>query len=561
MGSSRAANRARPPRTSRNTLQLGGGCPPIRTPQPYPNRAWVTRCAVPPAWSNLGKVADPSLRGCCVTDLAGGFGTVSLDASGHAVVSQHLNEDGCDLRGDFYLENAPGGSSWAGYLSPIVSPSYLFPQVVSNPNGSFTLLGETPNGGVYDETEDIRVSYVAAAGGHFTCPTGWQLGTWTAFAPSTLFRDGRPAFPSLAVSSNGRVGVAVGDFGGNVYLIESSNGSYAPATVVIRKLTNYTDAQWSRRIPRDAASLVHPLPRRLQRHHPERVVWSELQARAERQLGRVLRLSQPHHAPGIRIRGVEVVKQVAAGEADHYDDVDNGLNGPLPGFNTLSVDWPQVGFSADGLETYVAWLRYTDSQVDPTANMGLPGIVTGVGFGDIALSLTRHSMPWSAPQNLTNTPQTDERYFSLAARNPDGKAHLVFQASATPQAGTAVIGDRGSSPGNLVRRIAYLERPISGTLVSVDDPGAVVAPRLAAWPNPSSGLVRFSAAIPVGGADAIVEVYSLTGRRVARVTAGPGGAFEWDGRDLSGREVATGVYFARLASDAAGRGVRFVRIH
>jgi hypothetical protein len=432
--------------------------------------------------------------------------------------------------------------------------------VVSNPNGSFTLLGEVPNGGVYDETEDIRVSYLAAAGAHFTCPVGWQLGTWTAFAPTSLFRDGRPAFPSLGVSSNGRVGVAVGDFGGNVYLIESSNGSFAPATIVIRKLTNYTDAQV---VKTDSTSTQY---RSYVHCHvayndtTPNVVWSELQARKSGSSiayfdyhSRIM-----HWDP---IRGVEVVKQVAAGEADHFDDVDNGLSGPLPGFNTLSVDWPQVGFSADGLETYVAWLRYTDSQVDPTANMGLPGIVTGVGFGDIALSLARQGMPWTAPQNLTNTPQTDERFFSLAARNYDGRAHLVFQASATAQAGTAVIGDRGSSPGNLTRRIAYLEKPISGTLVSVEDPAVATAPRLAAWPNPSSGVVRFSAANLAGGADAVVEVFSVAGRRVARVTAGPGGAFEWDGRDLAGHEVATGVYFARLASDAAGRSVRFVRIH
>ena len=28
-------------------------------------------------WSNLGKVADPTLRNCCVTELAGGFGTLA----------------------------------------------------------------------------------------------------------------------------------------------------------------------------------------------------------------------------------------------------------------------------------------------------------------------------------------------------------------------------------------------------------------------------------------------------------------------------------------------------
>ena len=542
--------------------ELGGGCPPnLNAPQPYPNRGmgYAVRSALG-VWSNLGKVADPSLRNCCVTDLAGGFGTVSVNAAGRAAVAQHLNEDGCDLRGDFYLENAPNGSTWAGYLTPIVSPSYLFPQVVANPNGSYTICGEIPKGGSYDETQEFRTSYVAAAGGHFTCPTGWQMGTWTSVVSSSLFRDGMPAFPSLAVSSNGHVGIAVGDFGGNVILIESSNGSFAPATITIRKLTNYTDATI---VKSDSTSTEYRAYIHCHLAYNDttpNVVWSELQARKS---GTTIayfdwRSRIMHWDP---IRGVEVVKRVTAGEADHYDDIDNGLNGPLAGFNTLSVDWPQVGFSADGLETYVAWLKFSDTQVDPTATEGLPGICTGTGFGDIALSLTRAGQPWSLPQNLTNTPQTDERYFSLAQRNPDGKAHLVFQASATNQAGTAVIGDRGSTPGNLTRRIAYLEAPISGTLVGVDDgPALAIAPRLTAWPNPSSGGVRFGIPGATGMPHDAVEVFSVSGRRVARLEAGQGGSFEWDGRDLAGHEVAAGVYFARFASDPTGSGTRFVRI-
>ena len=129
------------------------------------------------------------------------------------------------------------------------------------------------------------------------------------------------------------------------------------------------------------------------------------------------------------------------------------------------MDWPQVGFSSDGSETYVAYLSFTDAHVDPTADAGLPGIVTGIGYGDISCSVARGAGAFAAPQNLTNTPNTDERFFSLATRNPGGRAHIVFQAAATNEAGCAIIGDRGTTPGNLLRRIAYFEPTLSASLL------------------------------------------------------------------------------------------------
>jgi hypothetical protein len=288
------------------------------------------------------------------------------------------------------------------------------------------------------------------------------------------------------------------------------------------------------------------------------VVWSELQAR--RVSGSLeyhdFRSRIMHWDP---IRGAEVVKKVAAGEADHYDDVDQGLSGPLAGLNHITVDWPQVGFSDDGSETYVAWLRFVDSEVDPTADMGLPGIVTGVGFGDIAASVTRPGEPWSAAQNLTQTPNTDERFFSLAARNPGGKVHVVFQASATNQAGDVIFGDRGPSSAILLRRIAYLERTLTASLVDVaDQEPHLIATSMIASPNPSGGRVRFALA---PGArvtvDDRLEIFAVNGRRIARLALGPDGAFAWDGRDPDGRRAAAGIYFARLDGPTEVHPVRF----
>jgi hypothetical protein len=170
--------------------------------------------------------------------------------------------------------------------------------------------------------------------------------------------------------------------------------------------------------------------------------------------------------------------------------------------------------------------------------------------------VTRSGEGRSAPQDLTNTPSTDERYFSLAARNPGGKAHLVFQASALNQAGCAIINDRGTNPGNVLRRIVYLEVPLTASLVAVGDAPRLTMHTMLAVPNPANARVRFAfdgAARP--GAE--IEVFSLSGRRMARSPMRPDGSFEWDGRDGNGRRAAAGVYFARLTGEPRVRPARF----
>jgi hypothetical protein len=386
----------------------------------------------------------------------------------------------------------------------------------------------------------------------------WQLGPWTVIAPAALFRDGRPAFPCIAASANGRVGVAAGDLGGNVYLIESSDGSFAAGTVTTRNLTNYSDTPI---VKGDSTSTEY---RPFVHCHiayndtTPNVVWSEWQAR---KVGTAI--SYFDWRSRIRRwtpqRGVETVYQVTAGVADHFDDIDLGLSGPIPGFNTLSVDWPQVGFSADGSETYVAFLRFTDSQVDHTANAGLPGVVTGVGFGDVVCSVSRGGA-FFAPQNLTNTPTTDERFFSLSTRNPNGIACVLLQASATDQAGCAIIGDRGTTPGNLLRRIAYLQVPLLASLADAPPPhGGVATGELHVSPNPALAHARVHFDTEPASLARSVQVMDLTGRRVASVSL-PAGArsAEWAGRDLDGRAAPAGIYFARVGGDAQTATARFV---
>lgn len=541
-----------------------GGCPPnVNAVQPYPQRGMAYAVRSPAGvWTRLGKVTDPAI-GCsqCVPEHVGGFGTIAVLPDGRAAISQHINEDGCDLRGDFYIENSPGGSTWTAYLTPIESPSDLFPQIVALPNGSFVLLGEVPrvNGScIHCGVDAIKISRLAAAGTPFTCPLGWQCGPWTSVVNMAMFKGGYSAFPSLASGSDGRVGIAVTDVGGNAWLIQSGDGTFNAGTVTLRNLTGYTDATIT--APDSSSTQFRPSINCAIAYNDTtpNVVWAERQAR---KVGSQIFYPDYHS----RIRhwsskdGLSTVRQVQPGEANTYENVTLGLPGPIAGFNHSTVDWPQVGFSPDGSETYVVWTRFTDSQIDPTADANQPGFVTGVGFGDIMASVKRAGQPWSAPQNLTNTPNADERYPAIPVRgNLPGKIQLLFQASATNQAGVIQGQDRGATPVNLVRRIAYLKVQLAGSVLAVGDPApASLAGALRIVPNPAHGRVRF--ALPAGREGATVNVYAVNGALVASVPIAAGGESEWDGRDRQSRPLPSGVYLARVEGMGPASKLLFLR--
>ncbi|MFH1278078.1 MAG: endonuclease/exonuclease/phosphatase family protein [Candidatus Eisenbacteria bacterium] len=107
--------------------------------------------------------------------------------------------------------------------------------------------------------------------------------------------------------------------------------------------------------------------------------------------------------------------------------------------------------------------------------------------------------------------------------------------------------------------------PVRATLlsdVSTSVASAVPAERLriVAAPNPFNPATTIRFSLPGAGAGALV-VYDLRGREVRRLLSGiPAGAPDeavWDGR---GREVPSGVYFARVSSGGAAESVRLVLV-
>ncbi|MFH1502538.1 MAG: FlgD immunoglobulin-like domain containing protein [Candidatus Eisenbacteria bacterium] len=92
----------------------------------------------------------------------------------------------------------------------------------------------------------------------------------------------------------------------------------------------------------------------------------------------------------------------------------------------------------------------------------------------------------------------------------------------------------------------------------VEESDSVVARRLALEqnaPNPFNPKTAISFTVPGGAADAKLEVYSVAGKLVATLYEGPLSperhTVVWDGKDAEGQNMASGIYFARLAADGA----------
>ncbi len=92
-------------------------------------------------------------------------------------------------------------------------------------------------------------------------------------------------------------------------------------------------------------------------------------------------------------------------------------------------------------------------------------------------------------------------------------------------------------------------------VTDVDDDAQPVLTLHPAVPNPARGLceLAFSATV---GTDVSLELYDIAGRHVRTLRSGPAAAglqtVEWDGRNASGEDVASGVYLARLSVDGLG---------
>ncbi len=172
---------------------------------------------------------------------------------------------------------------------------------------------------------------------------------------------------------------------------------------------------------------------------------------------------------------------------------------------------------------------------------------------DITVDFRDQEM-WTSPlqtETERKSLSTDWQSYSMNVTAPSGLPLPVFQTRVTFKA----------SPGSAVDIDGVVLSPATG-VGAADLPPAPY--HFSTNPNPFNPSARIEFRIP-GAADVFLWVHDISGRRVATLAEGhhQGGAFEttWDGLDDSGREVGSGVYFARMESGrfAATRKMVLIR--
>ncbi len=189
---------------------------------------------------------------------------------------------------------------------------------------------------------------------------------------------------------------------------------------------------------------------------------------------------------------------------------------------------------------------------------------TSVPVGTFLLMITNTST------TATDTISLEERGFKFTT-SVGSEQHLPFTVSMTSsgepivQAATVQIEGQDTTPGNTVRMIiradgvpTAVQPPSGGPFI----PGAArLITETAAYPNPFNPSTRIEFFLNAQ-AEVSLAIYDVRGRRVRLLEnphVRPAGVhiIPWDGRDESGRPVASGVYFYRVD---AGFDVRTARL-
>jgi hypothetical protein len=123
--------------------------------------------------------------------------------------------------------------------------------------------------------------------------------------------------------------------------------------------------------------------------------------------------------------------------------------------------------------------------------------------------------------------------------------NFSYTAPATDYYGLVVFANRRDRIGNYT---IFISSGVTG--VEDEAPAPESYTLYQNTPNPFNPTTTIRYDLPAGGAEVDLAIYDVVGRRVKQLAKGfqtPGvKTAVWDGRDDSGQQVATGVYFCRL---------------
>jgi len=175
---------------------------------------------------------------------------------------------------------------------------------------------------------------------------------------------------------------------------------------------------------------------------------------------------------------------------------------------------------------------------------------------DYRFSFAGCSGEWHGSEQMYYADQTDWFRFSAEIAVPVGATHIQVALRAVDMCvyWCGTYGDGTChSQGPLFDNVRV---GVPGEPTAVGD--TPVVPRFALRqnaPNPFNGATSIRYEVPAGGGVVELEVFDAAGRRVASLFRGfrSEGVWTatWDGRDRSGREAVSGVYFCRLAAPGA----------
>ncbi len=436
-------------------------------------------------WNNFSNVRVPARRA--------GFPTIDLlqgPNAGLPTIANH-NDPGTGLRTVLYVDSPEGTGAFSELNTPpaLGSDEPIWPFVAGPSDGSIVIHASRSAGGTnhLNRTTDFAT---------------WQA-TWTDYPPLNS-SGGRY---STAANSTGRVGSLLNAVASGVFLLESTNNG----------------ASWPA-----ASQMIHEASRIAGADTFQAWVGSDIVYRGNNAMVAISELNiganDPTDGSQIVFWSAATGYRVAASRAN--------TPGVVTAMNRTQVNHSIIGYPAIGTSGDTLVIVYNGFRPDTSA--------VGFNFSDIFVVVsTNGGTNWTAPRNLTNTSNLDERYPSISKWNQRGFANITWQEDRQP--GAHAFND--AAPISRSTLIHYRwPLVITDVRVGTELPSAYQLEQN--YPNPFNPSTRIAYNIPVGS-DVSLKVYNALGQEVATLVNDHRSAGNYEA-DFSGSTLASGVYYYTL---------------
>jgi hypothetical protein len=236
-------------------------------------------------------------------------------------------------------------------------------------------------------------------------------------------------------------------------------------------------------------------------------------------------------------------------EQDMMDCLDQGGNLFLAGTDFLSSRGGATTFTDDYLKI-ASW-------TDDTGGTVMSGVASDPISDGMSLSVSSGPVPASGIDNMVLGGAANAVFSGAGTtclRVEEGGHRVVFASFPFENVSTT-DPDPDNQTTLISRIIAWFDPPMAG-LDGTDLPGGMIRLGQNA-PNPFGRATAISFAVPPGSRDVELAVFDIRGRVVRTLMSGgpsvTAGTVTWNGRDDRGSDVASGIYFYRLAAD--GRSI------